>query len=55
MLLMLHWLPDVVFSAFFVTRHAGAKKSASLLPSPWYTSENMAIAEKSDYMKTGLR
>ncbi len=31
-------LPDVVFSAFLVTRRAGAKKDALRLLAPWYTS-----------------
>lgn len=45
----------VVPAASFVIRRAGARKTASLIRSPWYTSGNIAIAEKSDHPEKLIR
>ncbi|EAT0257708.1 hypothetical protein EXO80_22700 [Salmonella enterica] len=45
----------VVSDASFVIRRAGARKTALLIRSPWYTSGKSAIAEKSDHPKTCIR
>ncbi|EBA7017820.1 hypothetical protein B6169_24435 [Salmonella enterica] len=45
----------VVSDASFVIRRAGARKTALLIRSPWYTSGKIAIAEKSDHPKTCIR
>nr|ECI0985744.1 hypothetical protein [Salmonella enterica] len=44
----------VVSDTLFVTLRAGAGKTASLIPSPCYTSGKIAIKEKSDHPKTAI-
>ncbi|EDW9103821.1 hypothetical protein AVE81_004788 [Salmonella enterica subsp. diarizonae] len=38
-----------------VTRPAGTENSASLIPSPWYTSGKYQIRRKPDHLKIAIR
>ncbi|ENH4079777.1 hypothetical protein ABV429_004473 [Salmonella enterica] len=45
----------VVFFPRSVTRRPAADIAALLIPWAWYTSGNIAIAEKSDHPETAVR
>jgi len=51
----LHYHLYVVFTSAPVTRPAGVKKVASLIPAPWYTSGKLLYARKSDLTGTAIR
>ncbi|EDV1023536.1 hypothetical protein AAL90_002733 [Salmonella enterica subsp. enterica serovar Oranienburg] len=51
----LEFLLYVVLCRWRVTRRAGPEKTASLIPSPCYTSGKSEICRKSDHLKTVIR